>query len=334
MLSLGKFLELSLGGREPCEKIQINAQGARLIWRAEGVLEVDPPAADDCGRDLILSAGIHGNETAPIELLDRLLVAIASNQLKVGTRVLFVLGNLDAMRKGERYLSEDLNRLFSGRHEMAEGSEALRADALEKYCTAFYQPEPEEIAERERMHYDLHTAIRGSRVEKFALYPFVENRPVRTSALARLQAGAVETVLLQNRHANTFSAFTAAHLQAESFTIELGKARPFGHNQDVDLTAMEQMLRTLISGAEVDADGYDSEAMQLYTVAREVIKHSESFRLHLADNVENFTELAEGYLLAEDCGERFVVEEPGARIIFPNPKVKNGLRAGLLIVPL
>ena len=28
-----------------------------------------------------------------------------------------------------------------------------------------------------------------------------------------------------------------------------------------------------------------------------------------------------------------VIEEEGARIIFPNPKVKNGLRAGILIVP-
>jgi succinylglutamate desuccinylase len=27
------------------------------------------------------------------------------------------------------------------------------------------------------------------------------------------------------------------------------------------------------------------------------------------------------------------VEEEGARIIFPNPKVKPGLRAGILIVP-
>jgi succinylglutamate desuccinylase len=27
------------------------------------------------------------------------------------------------------------------------------------------------------------------------------------------------------------------------------------------------------------------------------------------------------------------VEEQGARIIFPNPRVKNGLRAGILVVP-
>ncbi|MNJ80839.1 Succinylglutamate desuccinylase [compost metagenome] len=51
-------------------------------------------------------------------------------------------------------------------------------------------------------------------------------------------------------------------------------------------------------------------------------------------DIENFSELSKGYLLAEDLAEmRWVVEEEGARIIFPNPKVRNGLRAGILIVP-
>ena len=75
--------------------------------------------------------------------------------------------------------------------------------------------------------------------------------------------------------------------------------------------------------------------MQLFQVAREVIKHSDSFTLHLPSDVENFSELPLGYLLAEDIADtRWVVDEPGARIIFPNPKVKNGLRAGLLVVPV
>ena len=45
---------------------------------AEGALEVTPIGARDNGVDLLLSAGIHGNETAPIELLDRLLRAKGS----------------------------------------------------------------------------------------------------------------------------------------------------------------------------------------------------------------------------------------------------------------
>src|SRR5690606_23971504 len=163
MLALGKLLELTLAGREPTEKIQLTREGARLHWLGEGVLEVTPAAQDDSGLDLLLSAGIHGNETAPIELLDRLLQGIASAQLLPKTRILFLLGNPEAMRRGERYVEQDLNRLFDGRHEKSSGFEALRANELERHAAAFFSREG-----RARLHYDLHTAIRGSKIEQFA----------------------------------------------------------------------------------------------------------------------------------------------------------------------
>jgi succinylglutamate desuccinylase len=130
MLALGKLLELTLAGREPTEKIQLTREGARLHWLGEGALEVTPTAHDDRGLDLLLSAGIHGNETAPIELLDRLLQAIASGQLLPKVRILFLFGNPEAMRRGERYVEHDINRLFDGRHEQSSGFEALRANEL------------------------------------------------------------------------------------------------------------------------------------------------------------------------------------------------------------
>mgnify|MGYP003146308492 CR=1 FL=1 len=40
MLALGKLLELTLAGREPCEKIQLTPHGVKLHWLAEGA----PPA--------------------------------------------------------------------------------------------------------------------------------------------------------------------------------------------------------------------------------------------------------------------------------------------------
>ncbi|MEK1904377.1 MAG: succinylglutamate desuccinylase [Pseudomonas sp.] len=327
MLALGKLLELTLAGREPTEKIQLTREGARLHWLAQGALEVTPPASEDCGLDLLLSAGIHGNETAPIELLDRLLQGIASGQLIPRARILFLFGNPEAIRRGERYVEQDINRLFSGRHEQASGFEALRANELERLAAAFFIREG-----RERLHYDLHTAIRASKIEQFALYPYAEGRAHSASQLARLGAGGVEAVLLQQKVGITFSSYTYAHLGAEAFTLELGKARPFGQNQAVNLDLLEKRLREIIEHCEPATATL--EGLQLFSVAREVIKHSDAFRLHLPADVENFSELPVGYLLAEDiAGTRWVVEEQGARIIFPNPKVKNGLRAGILIVP-
>lgn len=327
MLALGKLLELTLAGREPTEKIQLTREGVRLHWLANGALEVTPSVSADSGLDLLLSAGIHGNETAPIELLDRLLQGIASGQLIPQARILFLFGNPEAMRRGERYIEQDINRLFSGRHEQSSGPEALRANELEHLAAAFFSKPG-----RSRLHYDLHTAIRGSKIEQFALYPYAEGRAHSPRELARLRAAGIEAVLLQKKVGITFSSYTYAHLQAEAFTLELGKARPFGQNQEVNLDPLERRLRQIIENAEPADSALDG--LQLFSVAREVIKHSDAFRLHLPSDVENFSELPVGYLLAEDiAGTRWLVEEAGARIIFPNPKVKNGLRAGILIVP-
>ena len=342
MLALGKLLELTLAGYEPAAKIQLTSEGARLRWLAEGALEITPPEGLDNGLDLLLSAGIHGNETAPIELLDRLLRGIARNELKPRARILFLFGNPDAMRRGERYLEQDINRLFNGRHEQYTGVEAIRACDLEHLAATFFSKPG-----RTRLHYDLHTAIRASKIEQFALYPWQEGRPRSQRELARLQAAGIEAVLLHNKSSITFSAYTYSQLGVEAFTLELGKARPFGQNEAVNLDLLEQSLRDLIEDREIDGrDAAGTEAggdktpgnglgnMQLFAVAREIIKRSDEFQMHLPADIENFSELPIGYLLAEDlAGTRWVVDEPGARIIFPNPKVKNGLRAGILIVP-
>ncbi|WP_259699185.1 succinylglutamate desuccinylase/aspartoacylase domain-containing protein, partial [Pseudomonas chlororaphis] len=90
----------------------------------------------------------------------------------------------------------------------------------------------------------------------------------------------------------------------------------------------------IIEGREPPMAEEKLDGLQLFSVAREIIKHSDTFHLHLPADIENFSELEVGYLLADDIAQtRWIVEEEGARIIFPNPKVKNGLRAGILIVP-
>ena len=328
MLALGKLLELTLAGREPAEKTQLTVDGVRMRWLSEGALEVRPPEARDNGTDLLLSAGIHGNETAPIELLDELIRSLARGDLKPRARILFLFGNPDAMRRGTRFVEQDVNRLFNGRHEQSGGVEALRACELERLAASFFS-----VPDRYRLHYDLHTAIRGSKIEQFALYPWKQGRQHSRRELARLRAAGMSAVLLQNKPSIVFSAYTYEQLGAEAFTLELGKAKPFGHNQQVNLAPLRLRLEQIIEGTEPELDEH-LEGLQLFSVAREVIKRSDAFTFNLADDVENFSELEKGYVLAEDVSDsRWVVEEEGARIIFPNPKVKNGLRAGILIVP-
>ena len=285
MLALGKLLELTLAGHEPAEKTQLTVDGVRMRWLSEGALEVRPPEARDNGLDLLLSAGIHGNETAPIELLDRLLHDIARGDLKPRARILFLFGNPEAIRRGERFVEQDVNRLFNGRHELSSGSEALRACELERLAASFFS-----LPDRERLHYDLHTAIRGSKIEQFALYPYKEGRAHSRRELARLRAAGMTAVLLQNKPSIVFSSYTYDKLGAESFTLELGKARPFGQNEGVDVSRLELRLKQIIEGSEPATDE-TLEGLQLFSVAREIIKHSDSFLMHLPADIENFSEL-------------------------------------------
>ena len=328
MLALGKLLDLTLAGREPAEKTQLTVGGVRLRWLDQGALEVRPAEGHDSGLDLLLSAGIHGNETAPIELLDGLIRAIARGELKPRARILFLFGNPEAIRRGVRDLEQDINRLFSGAHEQSSGLEALRACLLERLAASFFS-----LPGRERVHYDLHTALRGSKIEQFALCPCLQGHQPSRAGLARLHAAGIGAVLLQDKPSKVFSAYTRNQFDAQSFTLELGKSRPFGHNQQVDLSALRERLVQMLEGREPQTD--DSlQGLPLFRVEQEVIKYSESFLLHLPEDVENFSELQKGYVLAQDIGgKRWVIEHKGTRIIFPNPRVASGLRAAILIVP-
>jgi succinylglutamate desuccinylase len=160
------------------------------------------------------------------------LHGIARGDLKPRARILFLFGNPEAIRKGERFVEQDVNRLFNGRHEKAAAPKRCAPVSWSDWRRAFFS-----LPDRDRLHYDLHTAIRGSKIEQFALYPWKEGRQHSRRELARLRAAGMEAVLLQNKPSIVFSSYTYDKLGAEAFTLELGKARPFGQNDGVNVSA-------------------------------------------------------------------------------------------------
>ena len=78
-------------------------------WLGEGVVSITPATYD---KSVVISAGIHGNETAPIEMLEQIYQDIFAGELTVNSRLLLILGNPEAIRQNKRFIGFDMNRLF------------------------------------------------------------------------------------------------------------------------------------------------------------------------------------------------------------------------------
>jgi len=329
---LDDFLAFTLAGQRPAPQASAGqcASGVRWTWLDDGVLQLEPaPRAHDAKdtRSVLASAGIHGDETAPIELLSLLVRDIATGRAPLTCRLLVILGNVDAMRKAHRYRDDDLNRLFSGRHgQLPESHEAPRAAALERAATRFFADASD--APEARWHIDMHTAIRASVFEQFALLPHT-GAPLSRTMFEWLRDARIAAVLLHTAKGNTYSHFTAEVCGALACTLELGKVRPFGENDLARFAGADQALRRLLAGEPGDET---APLPRVFTVIDQITKQSDAFELLLASDVANFTPFEKDTLLARDGAYRYIVKHEEERIVFPNPTVKPGLRAGLLVV--
>ncbi|SAK59370.1 succinylglutamate desuccinylase [Caballeronia temeraria] len=318
---LDDFLAFTLAGSRPTAHAGTAPSGVRWTWQGEGVLLLEP--AREAAHSVLASAGIHGDETAPIEMLSSLVADIANGRAPLVARMLVILGNIDAMRAADRYIDDDLNRLFSGRHASLPGSrEAARAAELERAALAFF----DDVAQP-KWHIDMHTAIRASVFEQFALLPHT-GAPLARAMFDWLRDARLQAVLLHREKANTFTHFTAVAAGALACTLELGKVRPFGQNDLARFAASDAALRRLIAGEAAR----DTAPLRVFTVVAQIDKQSEHFVLNVASDVPNFTAFPAGTELAHDGDYRYRVSHDEERIVFPNPKVKPGLRAGLMVV--
>lgn len=296
-----------------------------------GVIQFEPPEYGE--KDIVLSSAIHGNETAPIEICDSLIKKIFEGEIQLENRVLFIFGNPASINIHERFVEENLNRLFNGHHSKGPGlinKERERAKKLESYVERFFTSVEQG---RYRCHYDLHTAIRDSKNEKFAVYPFLHGGKWKKSQFELLHACGVDTFLLMGKPATTFSYHSSFNFGADAFTVELGKVRPFGQNDMSKFAATEHTLEMLISGLPFAYEPFDAKNFHFFDVYRGIDKHSEDFKLNFDDDVANFTDFPVGYVLAEEGDTSYPVEVEGEAVIFPNAGVAIGQRALMTVIP-
>ncbi|MGL4836094.1 MAG: succinylglutamate desuccinylase [Shewanella sp.] len=331
LLDSTDFLTLTLKHPEPWDetlRFHLGEHTQVSVWD-RGIILFEPMEPTE--KDIIFSCGVHGNETAPIELCNRIISQLLQQHVIAKQRILFIIGNPNAINNGTRIVDENMNRLFSGAHSMPPGlinPERIRAKKLEEYVDRFFKN-----SGRQRLHYDLHTAMRSSKHEKFAVYPYRQGRPYSGEQLMFLAASGVEAVLFHHEPTTTFSYFSSQHYGAEAFTLELGKVYPLGQNDMSRLLAAEEMFVRLITTKSLTLDKFDPTKLHLYQVCRVINKHASDFEFTFATDVENFRAFPKGFVLAREEGKDIVVEQEVEAIVFPNAKVPIGQRTLICVVP-
>ncbi|GGN33902.1 MULTISPECIES: succinylglutamate desuccinylase [Marinomonas] len=320
------FLALTLANPNAMAPFQLTFPSGTGVVEETGILRLEPTQTSRVS--VVLSAGIHGNETGPMELINQLVRDILAGKLTLGVRLLVIIGHPVAANAATRFCDVNLNRLFSGAWRNYAGIEVQRAERLEMAVNDFYALSSTD-SEHIRLHYDLHTAIRGSMHEKFVVHPFVENAHYSKQQLAFFAASEIEAVLLSHQPTTTFSYYSHSVHGAHAFTVELGKVYPFGQNDLSCFAALEKNLRQLLEKGSLAESSLSS--LCIFNVLDALVKDDDSYELNIDQDVKNFTQFTEGYPLAQSKKSVYRVKQTGDAIVFPNTNLPVGQRAGLVV---
>lgn len=324
----GKFLEAALDMSSPFEAGEwVTASGVQCQLLMRGVLQLTPAKLQGGEKDIILSSGVHGDETGPVELIQALAAGILTGEIIPAHRLLLIIAHPEAINAHTRFIEENMNRLFKGRND-ERNIDCVVANQLQDVVGQFYAGSA--TGKEERWHLDLHCAIRDSEHYTFAVSPYSENLTRSNRLFSFLQQAQVEAVLLSNSPSSTFSWHSAEYYGAQALTVELGKVARLGENDLSRLEPFKTAMVALVTEPELPLE-WEGDRLAIYKVTRTLLKQTESFRFTFPANQANFTFFEQGKQLASDEGVEYFSLEGGEAVVFPNPDVALGQRACLLV---
>ncbi|GGY98121.1 succinylglutamate desuccinylase [Pseudoduganella plicata] len=296
--------------------------GFTVAEPADGILTIRRPGS--VRPAVVLSVGVHGDETGPIELTAYLLDALAREPDKLAVDLMVCVGNIGAIRAGKRFIDADLNRMFRvERGALAGTAEAARADVMIAATVAFFAD-----AGPQRWHLDLHTAIRPSVYPTFAIVADLIEPGAKRALVSWMGEAGIGAIVMNPESVGTYSFYSAEHHGAAGTTVELGRIGTLGQNDLTQFAQASRALDRLLRGEPAPAD----VAMpRVYKVARNIIKLSDGFTMAFGKDTQNFTSLRRGDEIARDGDTVYTVQHDEELVVFPNPDVRIGLRAGLMV---
>jgi len=277
---------------------------------------------------IVLIGGIHGNEQSGVRAIESVFAEIKEGNMFVSGNIYGIYGNLQALQSGERFISEDLNRMWTpkkikqcltGKHKGAEADELIEIngvliDIFEKHkdCTIV----------------DLHTT--SSESSPFSIIDdTLRNRKMALQIPATVVLGVMETL-----RGTLVSHFASD--QCKTIVFEAGK-----HDSNSSVERHKAAIYILLSSLGIVKVNDDllREKKQLCRLAS---KHqpkavSTNLRYEIDDanaftmlpGFSNFTPVKKGELLAEYKGKP--VNSPSKSLVFM-PLYQNKGGEGFFIV--
>ncbi len=296
--------------------------GFTVTEPADGILTIHHAEG---GRPAVLvSVGVHGDETGPIELVAYLLDELARTPQALAVDLMLCVGNIGAIRQAKRFIDADLNRMFRAeRGSLAGTAEAARADVMIAATGAFFAN-----AGKQRWHLDLHTAIRPSVYPTFAIVPDLIADDAKARLVGWLGEAGIGAIIMNPSSAGTYSYYSAEHHAAAGTTVELGRIGTLGRNDLAQFDAARAALDRLLRGQPPVAA---AQAPHVFKVAQNIIKLSDGFKMAFGKETQNFTALKQGQEIARDGDTVYTVQHEEELVVFPNPDVRVGLRAGMMV---
>jgi succinylglutamate desuccinylase len=163
----------------------------------------------------------------------------------------------------------------------------------------------------------------------FAIVPELIAEAPRRALIDWLGLAGIGAIIMNPASVGTYSYYSAEHHAAAGTTIELGRIGTLGQNDLAQFTQASQALDELLRGAPLRAG---VQRPHIFNTARQIIKLSDQFRMAFGKETHNFTTMKQGEEIARDGDTVYTVQHPEELVVFPNPDVRVGLRAGLMVV--
>lgn len=252
---------------------------------------------------LLVTACVHGDEVGSLPAVLKLAQDLSQQELRFAGRISLVLGNPQAIQLEQRFVDEDLNRVFSN---------TLRGDSVEQKRAQQLVP----LIKEAQYYIDLHQSIEPT---IGAFYILIEGS--RNSDFAKAVGVAPKALVFEeNKERRTLNSY-ASQLGVTGFTLELSKKGYHPKAEQLATKCLEKGIALLVKGVHSITETALSN--KNLTFFREAYRHTRCEGDELKKGLVNWAPVKKGDHLGQTASNESIKALQDGFIVFPKYSHKD-----------